>query len=228
MTGGRTQNCLSIFTVVDVWSDVRDSALLELPNNVRHLDIMYIFCAKPQETSSTRRRRASFLSLRREGLGVAYVDTDEKADEQERRLRLTCGAIIKGLTEGSLQSVKVWDAEMLRIAEMLPCWIALDLPNKGKEDLDLGWGYETTRAFTDYGRKPPILFNCAAVVDLRIILQGCGSAKEVQQRCQEQRKAANDEAASDEIFTAEILANWLADDEDLSYAVYQGMQWARA
>lgn len=201
------------------------------------MNIFYVFDVKPtiwerKKRPNKRRQPVPFLSLRRNGLGVTYIGTDEKANESERRLRLTCLAIIKGLTEGSLQSVTVLDAELLRVAEMLPCWIALDLPGEDKNAELSHWSGGVRYILTHYAssdeEKPHAVFNTNAVVDLKSILQGCCSGKEVRRRCREQRKAANDEAASDEIFTAEILASWLADDEDLCHAVFQGMQWARS
>lgn len=221
------------------WSDARDSALHELPDSVRHLNIFYVFDAKPsifesKKRPNKRRQPVPFLSLRRNGLGVTYIGTDEKANESERRLRLTCLAIIKGLTEGSLRSVTVLDAELLRVAEMLPCWIALDLPSENK-DVDVShwhWSREVRSILAhcaSYDKeKPHAVFNTDAVADLKSILQGCCSGNEVHERSQELRKAADDEAASGEIFTAEILASWLADDEDLCHAVFQGLRWTRS
>lgn len=187
------------------------------------MDIMYIFRAGPPERSGKRRRAAPFLSLQREGLGLAYKDVkDDDVDEPERRLRLTCAAIIKGLTQGSLRSVKLWDHELLRVAEMLPCWLALDLQTDDEAgDAVPGWAFEVRNVLSLSGQETNAVFE--AVVELKRILAGCGSGKEVQKRSREKAEAA---PSNDGILDAATLASWLADDEALSHAVYQGMQWA--
>lgn len=161
--------------------------------------------------------------MQREGLGLVYRDVkdDDDADESERRLRLTCAAIIKGLTQGSLRSVKLWDHELLRVGEMLPCWLALDLQTDEAGDAVPGWAFEVRNVLSLSGQETNAVFD--AVAELKRVLAGCGSGKEVQKRAREKAETA---ASKDGILDAATLASWLADDEDLSHAVYQGTQWA--